>query len=163
MMSRRRQEPPKRNVRGMPPHVPTEQSRAFARVMLADGKAQGEVSAVIGIDEKTLRKYYRAEIDTAFLKANAAVSTSLFNNATGGGDWTKANIGAAIWWDKSRNGKREPTQDHRLTGAIGTYDLSKLPEEKLLLAEKLLGQLEVLLAGASAVGGGTGGNRAQES
>ncbi len=54
-----------------------------------------------GIDDKTLRKHFRQELDTAAIKANAKVSGSLYNKAIGG-DTT-----SIIWWEKTRQGRKE--------------------------------------------------------
>ena len=49
-----------------------------------------------GIDDKTLRKHFRAELDTAVHKANTKVAGTLFQKAIAG-DTT-----AMIWWTKAR-------------------------------------------------------------
>jgi hypothetical protein len=50
------------------------------------------------IDPDTLRKYFRTELDTGAIKANAVVAKSLYDQARAG------NVVAAIWWTKCRMG-----------------------------------------------------------
>jgi len=71
--------------------------------MCAVGIPQESICRVVrdGIDDKTLRKHFRAELDTAVAKANAMVGGTLYNKAING-DTT-----AAIWWSKTRMGWSE--------------------------------------------------------
>jgi len=56
-----------------------------------------------GIDDKTLRKYFTAELRTAKVKANAKVGGAIFNAAMGG------NMSAASLWAKTQMGWRDTT------------------------------------------------------
>ena len=58
------------------------------------GVPQEEIARLIGISEKTLRKYFEAELHDGMTKANAAVAQSLYQTALGPG---KAGIVAAIF------------------------------------------------------------------
>ena len=69
--------------------------------MAAVGIPQSSIAVVLKMDEKTLRKWYREELDTAAIKANAKVGGKLFNKAMNG-DTT-----AAIFWAKTRMGWKE--------------------------------------------------------
>ena len=89
------------------------------------GIPQEEIARVIGIDEKTLRKWYREELDTAATKANAKVAESLYKKATG---WKRngapedermpPDTTAAIFWAKTRM-KWKDTSALEVTGADG--------------------------------------------
>ena len=81
-----------------PPFKPTDDERKLVEQMTACGIPQESQCLVIrnGIDDKTLRKHFRHELDTAATKANTKVAGTLFNKAMGG-DTT-----ALIWWTKTR-------------------------------------------------------------
>jgi hypothetical protein len=48
-----------------PAHQPTERDRETVRTMYAYGICEEDIARVIGITDRTLRKYYREELDTA--------------------------------------------------------------------------------------------------
>ena len=66
--------------------------------MSSVGIPQESICLVIrdGIDDKTLRKHFRRELDTAAIRANAEVGWALYQSALGG------STQAAIWWTKTR-------------------------------------------------------------
>ena len=84
------------------PHAPTEKTRTEVNALAGFGIREDEIATYIGIAPKTLRKYYRDELDVGHIKANAAVARSLYNQAVNGNSTT-----AAIFWLKSRAGWRE--------------------------------------------------------
>jgi len=86
-----------------PPHVPTDATRQVVKIHTMVGTTQKDVARVIGIDGKTLRKYYRDELDLSKAKANATVGGALFNKAVGG------DTAAMIFWMKTQAGFREKT------------------------------------------------------
>jgi hypothetical protein len=70
--------------------------------MAGFGVRQAEIATLIACDAKTLRKYYRNELDTGHLIANAKVAETLFQMAV------RDKIpSAAIFWLKARAGWRE--------------------------------------------------------
>lgn len=73
--------------------------------MAGYGVPEADIAKVIRIDPKTLRKYYRDELDTGHIRANARVAKSLYDLATTG------NVTAAIWWSKCRMGWSETNRD----------------------------------------------------
>jgi len=78
---------------------------------------------VLDIDEKTLRKYYRDELDLAKAKANATIGGALFNKAKGG------DTSAMIFWMKTQAGWREtkePDEAPDLAAALALI-AAKLP------------------------------------
>lgn len=100
--------------RTKPPHEPTERTRAEVSALYSFGIPQEDIGRYIGIDAKTLRKYYREELDNSVTKANAAVGRFLYQNATGStlkdGASHSDCVRAAMFWAKTRMGWRE-TQD----------------------------------------------------
>ncbi len=92
---------PRKN--GRPAFQPTDDERRQVEQMSAVGIPQESICLVIrgGIDDKTLRKHFRSELDTAAIKANAKIGATLYNKAING-DTT-----AAIWWSKTRMGWKE--------------------------------------------------------
>lgn len=56
------------------------------------------------IDEKTLRRYFRAELDQGTELANALVTQALFKKATGN---EPGSVTAAIFWLKCKAGWKE--------------------------------------------------------
>ena len=81
-----------------PTFKPTDDERKLVEQMCAVGIPQESICLVVrdGIDDKTLRKHFRRELDTAKIKANAKIGGSLFNKAVNG-DTT-----AAIFWLKTQ-------------------------------------------------------------
>lgn len=90
-----------------PSHEPTKQSRDLVEIHAAVGTTQEMIADILDIDAKTLRKYYRKELDHSAAIANATIGGSLFNKAKDG------DTAAAIFWMKTRAGWREkdPSQD----------------------------------------------------
>src|SRR5881397_256135 len=94
--------------------------------MAAYGIPAHDISRVVGIDAKTLRKYYREELDLGETKANAQVAGFLFNSAKNG------NVTAQIFWLKTRAKWRETPTELRHSGSIARKDLSELSDQELV-------------------------------
>ena len=110
-----------------PLHQPTEKTRAEIVALRSYGVPIKEVAAYIGIDDKTLYKYYRDELENSAIKANANVGKFLYQAASGQALTTGATysdcVRAAMFWAKTRMGWKETNvQEH--TGANGA-DLPK--------------------------------------
>jgi len=110
-----------------PLHQPTDKTRAEIIALRSYGVPIKEVAAYIGIDDKTLYKYYKDELDNSAMKANANVGKFLYQAASGQALTTGASysdcVRAAMFWAKTRMGWKETNvQEH--TGANGT-DLPK--------------------------------------
>ena len=86
-----------------PPHAPTDATRQTVQLHTMVGTTQSDIARVLDIDEKTLRKYYRDELDLAKAKANATIGGALFNKAKTG------DTAAMIFWMKTQAGWRERT------------------------------------------------------
>ncbi len=84
---------------GRPPYQPTDKHRDAVRAMVGYGVTHEEVARALNVVPKTLRKYYRHELDTGATIASAAVAQSLFWMATEG-----KNVAAAIYWLRCRAG-----------------------------------------------------------
>ena len=76
------------------------------------GLPHEQIASLVGIDDKTLRKHYRAELDSGKAKANGNIAKTLYNKAMGG-DTT-----ALIWWTKAQMRWSE-TFKQEVTGADG--------------------------------------------
>jgi len=105
-----------------PPHEPTKATRDTVQMHTLVGTPQDVIADVLNIDPKTLRKWYRAELDLAKAKANATIGGALFNKAKAG-DTT-----AMIFWMKTQAGWRETTHIDHTTGG------EKLPSRIELIA-----------------------------
>ena len=107
----------------MPPHEPSDKIRAEVTALKSFGIPVAEIASYIGIDEKTLRKYYREELDTAEPKANAQVGRFLYHAASGKALGDGANysdcVRAAMFWAKTRMQWRE-TNHHDHTSSDGS-------------------------------------------
>lgn len=124
----------KRNKRrGRPAHVPTEERRRQVRLMVGFGcLKQPQIAKVIGLDdEKTLRKYYRAEIDDGKPFVDHEVASNLYREATGSGPNA---VRAAIFWMERRAGWWRPASDQQSGSATGRGVLL-LPVTSATLAE----------------------------
>jgi hypothetical protein len=82
-------------------HEPTKATCDTVSLHALVGTPQEVIADVLGIDAKTLRKYYREELDQALAKANATIGGTLFNKAKAG------DTAAMIFWLKTRAGFRE--------------------------------------------------------
>ena len=81
---------------GRPEHKPTEKDHKTVETMVAVGIPVADICKVIGITEKTLRKHYKEELNTAVAKANSQVGKRLFQKCMEG------DTPSLIWWTKTR-------------------------------------------------------------
>lgn len=82
-------------------HEPTKATRDTVSMHAMVGTPQEDIARVLGIDAKTLRKYYRDELDLSTAKANATIGGALFNKAKAG------DTSAMMFWLKTKAGFRE--------------------------------------------------------
>jgi hypothetical protein len=82
-----------------PYHKPTDTTRTMVLAAVGMGLDQKSISALLDINPKTMRKFYRAELDTGVARANFNVAKSLYGRASGGKDTI-----ASIFWLKARAG-----------------------------------------------------------
>jgi hypothetical protein len=93
-------------------HKPTNETRKLVESTSGLGLPHEQIGILVGIDDKTLRKYYRTELDLGKAKANGQIAKTLFTKATSG-DTT-----ALIWWTKTQMRWAE-TVKQEITGADG--------------------------------------------
>jgi hypothetical protein len=106
-------------------HQPDEGHRRQVETMTAYGIPEHDISRVLKIDPKTLRKHYRDELDLGSTKANAQVAGFLFNSARNG------NVTAQIFWLKTRARWKEAPAELKHSGAVATGALNELTDEAL--------------------------------
>lgn len=82
-------------------HIPTANQREMVQLHATVGTPQAIIADMLGIDDKTLRKHYREELDQSLAKANASIGGALFNKAKGG------DTAAMIFWMKTQAGWKE--------------------------------------------------------
>lgn len=122
-----------------PPHEPTAELCAQVEALATYGIPQEEIANYLDIDAKTLRKYYREQLDKSAMKANANVGRFLYRAASGAALEKGATHGdcirAAMFWAKTRMGWREtgepvdtsePTPVHVIVSVVdASVDKSK--------------------------------------
>lgn len=95
-----------------PKLTPTDEQRLQVKSLAAVGIPQEDIARKIGIrSPKTLRKYFRNELDLAATDANASVGGALYNNAMAGNTdaqkfWLERRAGWRSW--PSRSGLSAP-------------------------------------------------------
>ena len=104
---------------GAPPHEPTRATRELVQLHTMVGTRQEVIASIIGIDPKTLRKYYRDELDFAKAKANATIGGALFNKAKAG------DTAAMIFWMKTQAGWKE-TNVNEITNPDGSLTPTRI-------------------------------------
>jgi hypothetical protein len=113
------------NAMGRRAYKPDDAQRRQVEAMSAYGIPENDISRVLRVDPKTLRKHYRDELDMGSTKANAQVAGFLFNAARNG------NVTAQIFWLKTRARWKEAPSEHQHTGALGTFDVREMSDEAL--------------------------------
>ena len=88
-----------------PYHKPTADTRKTVMAAVGMGLDQKAIGALLDITPKTLRKFYRNELDTGAARANLSVAKSLYGRASGGKDTI-----ASIFWLKARAGWQDTTK-----------------------------------------------------
>ncbi len=73
---------------------------------------QEQIAAALSVDHETLVKHCKAELADGRQVLNAKISGTLAKKAVDG------DLGAIIWYEKTRRGYRD-TSRHELTGADG--------------------------------------------
>lgn len=111
---------------GQVPYNPTEEHRKMVADMASFGIPQSNIAGCLGIDDKTLRKYFRFELDHGADIANAKVAQNLFTQAMK--DDFRATP-AAMFWAKTRMGWKEKV-DVNVTGSL-SINFDSMTDEEL--------------------------------
>jgi predicted transcriptional regulator len=107
----------------MTEHQPTAETRKLVENSSGLGLPHESIAVLVGIDDKTLRKHYRHELDMGKAKAHGQIARTLFQKATAG-DTT-----SLIWWTKTQMRWAE-TVKQEVTGADGKDLVIKWAAEK---------------------------------
>lgn len=109
-----------------PSFQPTAEQRELVEQLAAFGIPQDDIANFIKgkngepITERTLRKYFRAELDSGEVKANVKVAKGLYKNATTPTDTHPGgNPTSQIFWLKTRGRWKETPQQVEVTGKNG--------------------------------------------
>ncbi len=98
--------------------VTTEEMHRKVHMLAGIGVPQHAIAAGIGCSPKTLRLYFRDDLDRGVADANTMVAGWLFNAAK------KGNVAAMIFWLKTRARWREWTaKDEFRTASLAEYAL----------------------------------------
>ena len=108
-----------------PRFQPSPEQRELVRMLSGIGTRAAEICLLVKnpstgkpIDEKTLRTYFREELDEGMVQANARVGKTLFQFATDPKGGSKS-VTAAIFWMKCRAGWKE-TVVNEVSGLDGS-------------------------------------------
>ena len=82
-------------------HTPTKDSREVVEFLAAAGLNETQIGYVLGVGKSCVSRRYRDEINRGLPKSIAKMAQSLYKQGIEG------NVGAAIFWLKSRGGWRE--------------------------------------------------------
>lgn len=90
-------------------HIPDEKTRLLVKSLSAVGIRYVDIAHKLGINDETLRKHYKQELEDGRIDANASIGNTLFQQAKNG------NTSAAIFWLKTRaNWKETTVTEHAL-------------------------------------------------
>lgn len=109
-----------------PKLIPTDEQRRKVRSMAAVGMPHDEIALLLNIrSPKTLRKYFRPELDRGATEANAAVAGTLFQMAKSG-----QCPPATFFWLKCRAGWKERAAAELIATAPAPFVVAKDPGGK---------------------------------
>jgi hypothetical protein len=100
---------------GRPKYAPTDADRATVRNMSAAGIPHETIASCLGkngIDDKTMRKHFRRELDISQYLVTGFAMSRLYAAIQAGEAW------AVCFWMKCRAGFQE-TSAHRLVDSVG--------------------------------------------
>ena len=98
-----------------------EHHRNLVKALAGYGLKHEQIARIIGIrSPKTLRKYFRKELDIGSAEANANVAQCLYKMATSG-----TQPATTIFWLKSRGGWRERASEETRPVATPSLVISR--------------------------------------
>ena len=124
---------PRGGTTGRATFKPTADERKTVELMCAVGIPHEGIALCVrdGIDDKTLRKHFRAELDTSAIKAHAKVGGTIFNNAIKGQAW------ACNLYARTRMGWKETSVSELVGKDGGDIEVAVKPDLSLLTDEEL--------------------------
>jgi len=108
---------PEKKERGQPAHRPTKERREQVQLYACAGVPQERIALILDISVKTLRKYYREELDISLDKANAEIAGKLFKKAQNG------CFKSQKFWLQTR-ARWSTRVEVENTGAVATMDVT---------------------------------------
>ena len=86
---------------GRPSFIPTEDQKFLVTIMSSTGVPHERQAKAIGVNSKTLRKYFKEELQLGRNRAHAEIAGALYKRALDG------NVPAQIFYLKTQAGWRE--------------------------------------------------------
>jgi hypothetical protein len=138
-------------------HEPSDKFRDIIVALCVNGIPQARIAAHIGIDAKTMRKFYRRELDLGTERANAEVTANVFRIASTAPmrrPSPQRNIGSAArvgWRDVSRHEVDVPSNAGGISGLLKQCGLDEPESIARELIAKRLDELNKKLIGGHQV------------
>ena len=108
-------------------YVPTDAQRALVESAAAFGLTQADIAQQLKIDEKTLRKHFRDELDGGAFKANMKVVGNMYGLTQSADE--QVRLRACQWWTARRMGWKETNVNEQVAkdgGPIETKDVRRM-------------------------------------
>lgn len=102
---------------GQPPHRPTDEQRRIVETMAGYGQSHDDIARLIGVDDLTLKRRYKTELELGPIKARAKVLQNYFRMASSENNW----FACRDWLNKY--------------GRFDSDDLSKLGKKEIAMIE----------------------------
>jgi hypothetical protein len=110
--------PKKRKQMGRPSHTVTDATKRAVKLMAAAGLWQYEIAEAMGVNEKTLVKYYDLELRTGWADTMTLATGVLVNEMTEGTD--KAVDAAKFFLSKRGKGRWNEVKQMEVSGPGGS-------------------------------------------
>jgi hypothetical protein len=117
-------------------HVPTERERTIVENAAAFGEPHTRIAGYLGIDPKTLYKYYRNELDYGLFRANLKIGQTLFRLATESEDETVRYRACAFWASRRMGWTEKIVNVH--TGPVQSINATMTAQEAVEAYQAML-------------------------